>query len=353
MNISKLKKNQEFKNYREMCNILGMKVAGGKSKILQLKELERFCEYHKEGNKIIIDVVYRRARPKVDKRTHGNNNAKAKATRYLLLNFLSNFNLRDDQVISFSKARLLKQVNIINDNYIILKNDKKKYAKDLGVPLMAINECLEYFDDRSMKLINRSLKTLVDNKVLAYKYSYTWVDEDGNHMPCSVEEHNAIMDVEFETLRDLDCKDKYFALRSGKFCEFKEIVTERIKKEYPVYFKGLKKYYLSYNFHFVTNNLLKYKKEIENKFNLDKQSCLNSLEELWVESVTKTINARAEKAKTLKRTSNITEYRMSDNYVKEQLYIVKSLTDMDFMNLSPDANFEQMRITLEDVEIPF
>lgn len=353
MNTGKLKKNKVFKNYREMCNILEIRQTTGKARILQFKELERFCEYRKEGNKIIIDVVYRKEKPKVDKRTYGNNNAKAKATRYLLMDFLCRFNLKEGQVISFSKARLLKQINVINDNYIILKNDKKKYAKNLGVSLMAINECLEYFDDRSMKLVNRSLKSLVDNKVIGHKYSYTYIDKEGKHIPCTLDEHKAIMQVEYDILEELDCKDKYFALKSDKFCEFKQMVTERLREEHPIYFSDLKKYYLSYHFFYNTETVSKHKKFNEEKYDINKNICLNSLEELWVESVTKTITARADKAKSLKRTSNITEYRRSENYIKEQLYIVKSLTDMDFIALSQDVNVEQMAITLEDVEIPF
>ena len=46
------------KNYKELCEIMGWMVASGCSKKSQLKDLERYCKYHKEGQKIVIDEVF-------------------------------------------------------------------------------------------------------------------------------------------------------------------------------------------------------------------------------------------------------------------------------------------------------
>ena len=54
MNLSNLKVEREVKNYKELCRLIGLKPCAGNSKIAQLKELERFIKYHKEGNKFII-----------------------------------------------------------------------------------------------------------------------------------------------------------------------------------------------------------------------------------------------------------------------------------------------------------
>ena len=47
-----------YKNYKELCVAMDWKIADGNSKKKQLKELESLCEYHKEGNKFVIDEVY-------------------------------------------------------------------------------------------------------------------------------------------------------------------------------------------------------------------------------------------------------------------------------------------------------
>lgn len=58
MKIESLFEGLIIKNYKELCSILEIKVEAGNSKKAQLKELERFIKYHKEGNKFIIDEVY-------------------------------------------------------------------------------------------------------------------------------------------------------------------------------------------------------------------------------------------------------------------------------------------------------
>lgn len=64
MKIENLKKGMEIKNYRELCKLLNIKVKSSNSKKAQLKELERFFKYHKEGNKFIIDSIYKKVREK-------------------------------------------------------------------------------------------------------------------------------------------------------------------------------------------------------------------------------------------------------------------------------------------------
>ena len=56
----KLKKGQEFKNWRCLCKYFKWKVysSGSNSHKSQVKQLSSLCEYHKEGHKIIIDRVF-------------------------------------------------------------------------------------------------------------------------------------------------------------------------------------------------------------------------------------------------------------------------------------------------------
>ena len=65
-----LKRGMIFKNYPSLCDFLEWKIAGGKEKQLQMRELDRHCKYHKEGNKIIIDEVFENPVQKVDGRVH-------------------------------------------------------------------------------------------------------------------------------------------------------------------------------------------------------------------------------------------------------------------------------------------
>lgn len=61
---------QIFKNYKELCAALGLKPAkGGKSKLLQKKEIERFLDLEKQGQKLIVKEVYSVPKDSLDKRS--------------------------------------------------------------------------------------------------------------------------------------------------------------------------------------------------------------------------------------------------------------------------------------------
>ena len=58
MKINKLYEGQEIKNYKQLCKLLGWEVSSGNTKIYQLKDLGRYCEWHKDGFKFIIDEMF-------------------------------------------------------------------------------------------------------------------------------------------------------------------------------------------------------------------------------------------------------------------------------------------------------
>lgn len=66
--FKQLQSGQVFKNYRHLVDFLGEDVKGGKSKQLQIKEWMRHFDYHKDGNKFIIDELYDVPLDKIDGR---------------------------------------------------------------------------------------------------------------------------------------------------------------------------------------------------------------------------------------------------------------------------------------------
>lgn len=70
MKIHKLHAGMIIKNYKELCAILEIKIKSGNSKMIQLKELSRFVQYHKEGFKIIIDKIYNVPKEKINNTNH-------------------------------------------------------------------------------------------------------------------------------------------------------------------------------------------------------------------------------------------------------------------------------------------
>ena len=84
MNIDKLKTYLEtsntLANYKKVCEELDEKVLTGNAKLSQLKELERYFKFHKQGNKFVFTEIYLEPKDKIDGRkdTKGNNNVYGK-----------------------------------------------------------------------------------------------------------------------------------------------------------------------------------------------------------------------------------------------------------------------------------
>ena len=58
MKIENLKEGMVIKNYKELCRYLEWNTTTGNAKKSQFKDLERYCKYHKEGQKIVIDEIF-------------------------------------------------------------------------------------------------------------------------------------------------------------------------------------------------------------------------------------------------------------------------------------------------------
>ena len=83
MDISSLEVGQIIKNYKVLCEILEITPSAGNTKKAQFKELERYINYEKQGQKFIVKEIYNEIKEKVDmrsvikeddKRHDGNNN---------------------------------------------------------------------------------------------------------------------------------------------------------------------------------------------------------------------------------------------------------------------------------------
>lgn len=132
MNINNLSVGQVIKNYKTMCEILEIKSTGGNAKKLQLKELERFVQYHKEGQKIIIDKIYEEPLPIENNRricaiTHNiNKGVYSKEMFPLVKEFV-----RSNDLEYHSKTKIMNLLGLKNNNYDIAYGDEEKVAEYL------------------------------------------------------------------------------------------------------------------------------------------------------------------------------------------------------------------------------
>lgn len=290
---------------------------------------------------------------KIDKRKLGNNNDQAKCLRYLLCNLLSAYKIEQNEVIGFSKGLLLRKLNLINDNYKSAKVQREQYAEAMEVSKIALDECIEYIDNRSINAVKKAMQVLVNQKVIGYKYSYTWVDHTGAHKHCCTLEHNAIMEAEFEVMENMKirCKGKIFEF--GRWNEFKREVKLYLMDNYSQLFPKIDYYYASFHFNYNMEQLQKHMRYMETLQEISYEKSIEGIQKLWNKSLDTTINNKYKKATKGAWGAGFDEvenYRRSTKYKPEQKKIKNSIVKQDH----PKVEFsEQITMDLDQVEVPF
>lgn len=166
--ITKLCNGQVFKNYKELCILMGWKIySGGRAKKLQWEELGRMCKYHKQGNRIVIDEVYQYELDKVDKRRENRGNGRISTfynefeTLMLLL-----LNEAPSDQLEFTITQLMLMAGFVNDDYRKYKYQKALLSKEIQevnnieIDSMLINKFYEVFQNGFSKTARGTLRTM-------------------------------------------------------------------------------------------------------------------------------------------------------------------------------------------------
>lgn len=346
MNVDKLKEGQIIKNYKELCGLLEIKVEAGNSKKAQLKELERFVKYHKEGNKFIIDEVYIEAKDKIDFRSEGNSSVYGDNIKRLLLLLMAT-SIENDEII-LPISILLNKLSIVNINYSLGRRNQDKLSEVLNIDEKYINE----FYDTTHQNLKRTLETnlnqldrkailrwetvrMICKKVAIVKYNELdeiEIDMDTNKVQYNIKEEYSvatkeqdllILEAENEILKELKLEDINDVFRYGKADTFYKKVYSILRKKANIkyYFNGYK---LIYNRDIVIEELEKYGEDM-----CDVRYELNNIvkEKIFDNAINrqeKTINEFKNIMGELP--SDIKDYkriRLSEEY----LYIIQTLID--------------------------
>lgn len=366
MKIDNLKEGMILKNYKELCSVLDIPVRknGNNAYVAQFKELSRYCEYHKEGHKIIIDKLNEEVKPKMDKRSEGNNNDISKNLRYMILHLCHKNKLNDRVEVGFSKTFLYSYCGMINDNYRDSKGNKVAFAQYLNLEQLAVEECFEYTDDRMSRAFRRALVTLTNtNKALGFRYGYNYVFSTLKpHITADIDTETIIRDAENKIMKQMKINRYDLIYKYGRWEEFKGKVISILKEEHPLYFKNLKYYYNVIVLNYKESSIERVKKGFEESFGLNSLIAKANVNEYFSKSLDGTIERRHKKilSQDNENLSEVEIYRKSKNYVKEQknaknMIVKDNSKRVDFKALTnsdmDDEYVESEQLRLED--IPF
>jgi hypothetical protein len=162
MNLEKIYVGLRFKNYKHMCEFLGIPVKVGKSKILQLEDLKRYFDFVKIGNSFEITKIYSTKLEKVDKRKAGNNSIYSKHLELIFLNYLYNNNVKPSNKIQLSTINIALITGMCNKRYAY-----KEHLDLIGyVTNFDIDDFYRRTGQKFHQLVKSLLRNLADRHIL-------------------------------------------------------------------------------------------------------------------------------------------------------------------------------------------
>ena len=365
MNINNLTEGLVVKNYKELCSLLEESIKTGKSKQLQLKDWERYFEYHKDGNKYIINKIFDEVKEKIDmrksenisendKRHNGNNNFYNDDIQKLLLLLMASSTIDNEIILPITI--LLNKLSMVNGNYSLGRRNQDKLSEILNIDEKYINE----FYDSTHSSLRSSLETslnaldkksllrwqtvrMVCKKVAVVKYNELdeiEIDMDTDKVQYSIqEEYNLatkeqdliILEAEKEILDLLGYETINEIIKHGLIDEFYKQVYKIVQKKANIkyYFNGYK---LIFNRKDVISALEKYGEDLEpvriELNNKVKEKTLDNAIKRQDKSEKDTHCDFGVKFKTKKQ-----ELRLSDDYLNNIQLIIDTVIDLKAKNI--------------------
>jgi len=287
MNINNLQEGQTIKNYKELCNILDWKISAGDSKKAQLKDLNLYCTYHKEGNKFIIDTIYQQQKEKLDNRKN-NKGSRADYINDIELRLLGEFLTKGkDNNLTIGKSILLRDIGLVNSNYSFCKKRQEKLANYLDIDKETIYDYYNNVDSMVVNNLERALKNLSNekiidldtttiickNKLITVNYDHkTIIDEfdeeietiipiadtDVVYIEATEQEKDIILRIEGQVLDEMKVKRITDLFGMGKIKDYFKKCYKEIRKELKDFNYYFKAYKITYNYDRIVNKLNEY-----------------------------------------------------------------------------------------------
>lgn len=236
---------QVFKNYKELCSALQIEVRDGKSKRLQMQEVERFISLDKQGHKFIITEIHPTPIPKNIKENKRNSKYK-ELIEYQFIEGLYELTRNNESkniviICTFKElAYNLSMINYrfksyINDNDDSLPFNQKEYSN----AYYALRQRLKGYIDTALKSLERNHEINYSREkllIIDYKHQRLLTEEEKNwyneEFKSCLHRLNQIADDCFENPRIIRYKDFGDIIAQKKVDEFYAEMDERTEKKF-------------------------------------------------------------------------------------------------------------------------
>ena len=228
MNIEKLEVGQVIKNYKELCSLIDEPVKSGKSKKLQVKDLERFIKFHQEGNKYIIDEIYSTPFDKIDNRgknPNSWNNQNGAYGKYIKPLILDKLSMSDSKEILSGINYLMQDLGMVNERYRDMIYKRIEYAKYNNIKIDFVHEFCSTNGKKLKQAITKTLDDLETENIIKYKkVQMIRTTNDEYDREATLDEIEIIEEWEQKTLDSMKIYDKKHIYIANRVKEFYDIL---------------------------------------------------------------------------------------------------------------------------------
>lgn len=257
LNISKLQayilaENNSVRNYKTMCDLLGEEATDGNSRKAQINRWKRYFEFHKEGQKFIIDEIYEEPFPTDDarKRREG---LYVKYIELLLLEFLSK---QVDYKVTLGNKEMYRILGMTNDRYdirnrmgstkaneilrqtIMNNEDKFAFTNSPKVSNFDINNFYFRAEQKLNRILYSALRSMKDRFLIDYKkvnIIAEYNEDDSQHLDyreSNAYEDKIILEAKNKIIKEMGYDNMTEIMLRYKCDDFYEKFNEYIKEEY-------------------------------------------------------------------------------------------------------------------------
>ena len=220
--------NRTYKNWKEICAVMGWKTIGGTYKKARIKDLDTLCKYHKSGHSFVIDEIYENKLERKD-----NRNIYQDDISKLIIHECAISENKVEYSIELSIDTLLLKLSMINNNFRVCRNNMNETSSYLKI---TIEDLTTYY----YKVRNDNKKRLESALNKLQKASYIkWekiikINYNGAYRTATNNEIRTILTAERETLDEMKLTSKQELYIKNSFSKFNESVKNKIKDKMSI-----------------------------------------------------------------------------------------------------------------------
>lgn len=199
MNINTLEKGKIFKNWKVLCKELDIPCKPSNSRKSDEKELSRFCDWHKEGQKIIIDKVFKIPKDKEDKRM---DSMTQNVMGNMLVELITKYGKEGSLSTFFDKNLLYELCEMYNPSYKFYRFNQEELAKRDNVDIDTIRDFYNISNNVFVSNINKGGKWLKSKRLATMFDTYAIKTKHG-HRVVTKEEHAIIQSYEAKVIEEI------------------------------------------------------------------------------------------------------------------------------------------------------